>query len=909
MLPPPRWKALWPLALVLATVPPCAAGTPAHGATSLAELRVKRQEEEVFLFALQLDQATLSGTFPGFPVKDGFLVPLGELCRLLDLALQVDPTRGRAEGFFIEEKRRFNLDVLAGTVLVEGRRQGFDRSQVELHDDDIYVDTRLISAWLPLDLWVDRRSATLTVLPRTPLPLQEHWLRERLVGRLRPSEGPMAFEAWPDPYRLLEVPMVDETLSLLGQSTPGMDRRLQAQSTTLMAGDFLGLSTTLYAYLDSHNGLSNVQASMGRRDPHAELLGPLKATAFALGEVLDPGVALLTLPVTGTGALLTNFPLQQQDAFDRHSFQGSLPPGWQVELYRNQVLVGFQASRADGRYEFLNVPLYFGWNDFRLVFYGPQGQRSEEAAHFNVSESQTPEGAFQYRVLGADPLLGVGPQLSAAGRSREQIEGRYGLSKQVSAGFALSELDLNGQQHKYSQANLQGFWKPMSATLMAAQDELGGRIAELDLSSRLGPTSLTARYTGLKDGFVSEVFLPTYGLIQSRSSLETSTALPSLARSLVTLDLGETRDQLVAGGSVDTLRNRLSTSLGGYFLSNMIIRTEGRGSASFPASTTGDFLASKFFRDFSLRAQANYQFEGPQRLNTLAVFTETAHFEPFNLQAGLLRSLNPSDTTLQLGSQKTQGAFALGVAVSYSQRNRLAMNLTLRLGLAREPRSGRIRPQAQGLAAQGAVSARAFLDTNGNGRRDTGEKLVPGVGFLSNGAPQPWATDADGVAFLTNLPSDLDANLSVNTSTLEDPLMRPGTPGLRITPRPGHVVVVDVPLVLFGEITGTAYLKREGVSRELAGLLLELVDSKGKTVKGVRTSFDGFYALSDIPPGTYQLRPSEADLHRLGLAVLPPKDVIMTPEGTVLDGFDWVFTPGTAILPVQQNEGPKKEQP
>ena len=903
MLPSPRRKALWPLALVLATVPPCAAGTPAGGPTNLAELRVNRPEEEVFLFALQLDQATLSGTFPGFPVKDGFLVPLGELCRLLDLAILTDPARGRAEGFFLEEKRRFSLNVLAGTVVIEGRRQGFDRTQVELHEDDIYVDTRLIAAWLPLDLRVDRHGATLTVLPRTPLPLQERWQRERLVGRVRPSEGPKAFEPWPDPYRLLEVPMVDETLRLQALTTPGAQRHLQVQSTTFSACDFLGLSTTLYANLDDHGGVSDFQMNMGRRDPHAELLGPLKATAFAIGEVLDPGINLLSIPVTGTGAMLTNYPLQQQDTFDRHSFQGSLPPGWQVELYRNQVLVGFQASRADGRYEFLNVPLYFGWNDFRLVFYGPQGQRSEEAAHFNVSESQTPEGAFQYRVMGATPQLG------AQGGRRDQIEGRYGLSQQLSTGLSLLEMDLNRQRHSYATADIQGFWTFLATTLGVAQEAEGGRVAQLDLRSRLGPTSLTARYAGLKDGFVSEVFLPTYGLIQSRSSLETSTALPSLARSLVTFDLGGTRDQLVAGGSVDTLRNRLSTSIGGYFLSNVITRTEGRGPAYFPANTMGDFLASKFFRDFSLRAQANYQFEGPQRLNTLSVFTETARFEPFNLQTGLIHLQNPSDTILQFGAQKTQGAYALGMDVTYSRLTRLGLTLTLRAGFAREPRSGRIRPQAQGLAAQGAVSARAFLDTNGNGRRDTGEKLVPGVGFLSNGAPQPWATDADGVAFLTNLPSDLDANLSVNTSTLEDPLMRPGTPGLRITPRPGHVVVVDVPMVLFGEITGTAYLKREGVSRELAGLLLELVDSKGKTVKGVRTSFDGFYALSDIPPGTYQLRPSEADLHRLGLAVLPPKDVIMTPEGTVLDGFDWVFTPGTAILPVQQNEGPKKEQP
>ena len=878
-----------------------AGGLPAGNASSLAGMRVNRQEEEVLLFALRLDQATLSATFPGFAVRDGVLVPLGELCRLLDLAIEVDPNRGRATGFFIEEKRRFSLDVLAGRVVIEDRAQTFNRAQVELHDDDIYVDTRLVAAWLPLDFQVANRSATITVTPRVPLPLQERWQRERMLGRIRPAEGPRTFPRTPDPYRMVEVPMVDETLRLAARSTPGTDRHLLAQSTTLATGDFLGLSSSLYANLDAQKGLTDFQMTMGRRDPQAGLLGPLKATEFAFGQVLDPGLGLLTLPMAGTGALLTNYPLQRENAFDRHSFRGSLPPGWQVELYRNQALLGFQASRPDGRYEFLNVPLYFGWNDFRLVFYGPQGQRREEVARFDVAENQTPEGEFQYRVVGADP--------AQAGK-RGQVEGRYGLSKQLSIGFSLSGLDLDGRRHTYTQASVQGFWKPLSATLTAASDQLGGAIAELVLRTRLGSTSLTAKVAGLRDGFVSELFRPLYGPVQSRSSLETSTLLPSLDRSLVTLDFGASQDRLVAGGSVEHLYNRISTSFLGYFLSNQITRTEGRGAAgAFPATTTGDLLASKFFRTFSLRGQASYQFDGAHRLNALSAFAETPRFEPFNLQAGLTRSLASGDTQVQLGAQKTQGTYALGVSLSYSTRSRFTLDFTLRLGLAREPRSGRIHAQAQSLASHGAVSARTFIDTNGNGVKEPGEKPAQGVGFMANGASQPTTTGIDGVAFLTNLSSDLDANLSVSTSTLEDPLMRPGNPGLRITPRPGHVAVVDIPLVLFGEITGTAYLKRDGISHELPGLLLELTDGQGRVAKAVRTSFDGFYTLTDIPPGSYQLQASEADLRRLGLAPMPPKPLTITPEGTMLDGLDLVFTPDPTPPPPLREDGIKETRP
>lgn len=895
------WKALQLVIPALAAVTLCAGGLPAETTTRLVEMRTNRLEEDVLLFALRLDQASLSSTFPGFAVRDGILVPLGELCRLLDLAIQVDPNRGRAEGFFIEEKRLFSLDVLAGTVAIEGRSQAFDRSRVELHTDDIYVDTRLIAAWLPLDFQVARRSATITVTPRVTLPLQERWQRERMIGRFRSTEGPKVFPRGPDPYRLAEVPMVDETLRLSAQTAPGTEQRVRAQSTTFATGDFLGLSSSLYAILDAHDGLSEFRLTMGRRDPHAGLLGPLKATEFAFGEVLDPGLNLLSLPMAGTGALLTNYPLQRENAFDRHSFRGDLPPGWQVEVYRNQALLGFQASRPDGRYEFLNVPLYFGWNDFRLVFYGPQGQRREEVARFDVSENQTPDGAFHYRVVGAGPRQ--------AGK-RGQVEGRYGLSKQLSVGFSLSELDLDGRRHTYTQANLQGFWKFLSATLTAAKDQLGGAIEELGLRSRVGSTSLTAKHAELQDGFISEVFRPLYGPVRSRSSLETSTLLPSMARSLVTLDLGGSQDRLVAGGSVDRLYNRISTSFYGYFLSNEIIRTEGRSAAaSFPATTTGDFLASKFFRTFSLRGQANYQLDGTRRLNALSAFAETPVFDPFNLRTGLTRSLVSGDTLVQLGISKTQGAYALGVDMSYSTRSRLSLELTLRVGLAREPRSGRIHAQAQGIASHGAISARAFLDTNGNGVKDPGEKPFQGAGFMANGASQPRTTGADGVAFLTNLSGGGDANLSVSSSSLEDPLMRPGNPGVRITPRPGHVVEVDVPLVIFGEVTGTAFLKRDGTSQELPGLLLELVDARGQVVKSTRTSYDGFYTLADIPPGSYRLRASEADLYRLGISALVPRVVTVTPEGTIIDGLDLVLTPGLAAPPAPREDARKEERP
>jgi hypothetical protein len=844
---------------------------------------ISRPEEDVWLFAVRLDQTILSSAFPAFPRKAGFLLPLGELCRVLDLAIQVNPAQGLADGFFIDEKRRFRVDITAGTVDIQGVRNTFDRALVEARPDDIYVDAQLLSKWLPLDLEVVRSTAFILVKPRELLPLQLRWTRKRESGQAQAEPGFQTFPKVRDTYRAFDFPFVDESLRVTSPSHDEADdkRRYHVQSTTFATGDLLGLSSNLYAVLDSQGGLSEFRMTVGRRDPSAGLLGALRATEFAVGEVLNPGIDLVTQPFSGTGALLTNFPLVQANAFDRHSFQGNLPPGWQVELYRNQGLLAFQASRPDGRYEFLNVTLFYGWNDFRLVFYGPQGQRREEVARFDVSESQTPQGAFHYRLMGDDSRI--------AG-TRSQFEARYGLSKQLAANLALARVQFNGSIHTYTQAGLQAFWKPLSTSFTVAKDVKGGTSEEVGLRTRIGPLSLTARHAELQGGFSSEVFNPIYGPLGSRSRLEATMLLSSRKRSWLTMDFGASQERLSAGGMVEHLYDRLSTSWYGYFISNEVIRSRVSGSAlAFPATTTGNLLASKIYPTFSLRGQADYQLSGGTKLNGLTVLAETPRFPPLIVRASLTRTIIAGETHFLVGVNKNEGAYSLGLDVTYSSRNRLVVDLTIRLGLAREPRHRRIYAQAQGIASQGAVSARAFLDANANGRRDPEENDIKGVNFLVNGANQPGSTDAAGVAFLTGLSADQDANISVDTNSLEDPLMRPGQPGFRITPRAGHVAVVDVPLALFGEINGLAFANRPDGHQELAGLHLELLGADGKLFRKARTAYDGFYTLEGIPPGTYQLRVSGAEAKLHGLLPPLPREVRIAADGTIIDGLDLIL--------------------
>ncbi len=159
---------------------------------------------------------------------------------------------------------------------------------------------------------------------------------------------------------------------------------------------------------------------------------------------------------------------------------------------------------------------------------------------------------------------------------------------------------------------------------------------------------------------------------------------------------------------------------------------------------------------------------------------------------------------------------------------------------------------------------------------------------LLNGAGQIARTTAAGIAFLPNLTPYQDVAVALATSTLEDPFSKPTTAGFSISPRPGKVVMLNFPVVVFGEITGTVLLRRAGATRKAGGVDLELVDRKGVVVKRARSAYDGFYEIEAIPPGGYTLSVTAQQVTRLRV-VATSRDVRLNPSGTVLDGLNFVL--------------------
>jgi hypothetical protein len=293
-----------------------------------------------------------------------------------------------------------------------------------------------------------------------------------------------------------------------------------------------------------------------------------------------------------------------------------------------------------------------------------------------------------------------------------------------------------------------------------------------------------------------------------------------------------------------------------------------------------------------LRGQVNYDLRPAGRLSALALSSDTALAEGYLLNVSAIRTFATGDARINASINKSLGSFAVAVNAGFGKRGEAQVGVQLFTSFGREPRRSRWMFDAVPMTESGAVSARVFIDRNGNGVMDAGELPVADAGFVVNGAQYGARTDADGIAYLDHLPANRNVNLSVSVATLEDPQLSTQHKGVRVVPRQGNVAQIDFPLALTGEIDGTVFLQANGGKRGIGNVLLELVavaDGAERVVAQVRSSGDGFFIVQEVLPGSYQLRIAARQLDELGLADPGPRTIRIAEKHPFVNGQNFVL--------------------
>lgn len=852
-------------------------------------LLAQESELNLLLLEVRLDQTILSNAIPAYDHGEATLLPLGELARLLTIAIQTSPKEGSARGFILSEDRGFSLNLAEAWVTRGGITETFDPALVLAEPDDLYVAQSLLERWLPVGIEIDRSSLTLRVYPREPLPLQSRLKREHLgdrtgTGNVRDTPG---FPVQKLPYRMLSAPFIDQTLAT--EYYEDVDQtRFASRYTAHITGDLLGMESSIYFRQHTDESGQDVRVTLGRSDPDANLLGPLHARSYQFGSLTAPGVDNINHSFTGHGVTLSNRPLTRPTRFDRQTFEGDLTPGWDVELFYNDALVGFQRPDGDGRYRFEDQPLSYGRNDFRLVFHGPLGQTRVEQYSYSLAESMVQPGEFQYS---------FSEHRDEDGLARSNAIFDLGLSRSLSVTAGFINAPVAGVEHQYSNIGLRTFWQSLSFSADLIRDHDGGSLTELGMQTRIAGVSMDASHIRMED-FRSDVFNFTGDPVQTRDELRFSSAIPLGARSRLPITLEARRDEHESG----RIDSDLSARISGYAYQTSMTNTLNWRSFDGEEYAFGTLQVSRRVRDMNVRGQMNYLLGARGEVSALALTADKFLAEGYRLTLGVAHAFDTPATRYSVGFTKSLGQYGLGINTSYLDTGEIAVGLQLFLAMGRDPHRSDWLLDARPMANMGSASVRMFLDGNNNGLMDLDEEPLSGVGFIVNGGRHKVRTDAAGIAHINHLPVKQHVDIEVDTGTLIDPQWAPQVAGRSLVPRPGKVAQLDFPVRMTTEIDGTVYLWEDGLTRGIGDLRLELLNEQYEVIAETTSSWDGFYIIPGVVAGDYWLRVSPQQLRRLGLNDTGTRMITVSGDGEFMSGVDLLIVP-RSVKPAAAGSG------
>jgi hypothetical protein len=887
----PPWSASRPV-LGAAFVALCVALPLSGQAQSALPVTARVQagsEANLLVLEVDLDGHVLSDSLGAYQEGAHILLPLGELSRLLTLAINVHPVQGRASGFVIHEDHEFSLDVGTSTATVNGHETSFEPSLASVIGDDIYVSSQLLSRWLPLDLKVDLSRLQLRVKPRERLPLQERLEREDYGARLHGVAGEVRDLGYPllmVPFALASVPFIDQTFSS-NANLGDQAHENKLLYTGYFTGDLLGMEGAAYVSTNRESQIlatgdttttPAVRLTLSRHDPDAGLLGPMQARSVAIGSINVPTVPEIMIgSPNGNGLMVSNRPLDQPTSFDRQTLRGNLPPGWDVTLYYNDTLLAYQQSRADGQYAFEDLPLSFGPNDFRLVFNGPLGQVRVERQSFLLDHSIIKPGEIFYSLA---------QQRDYGGGLRSLAQADFGLTRTLSLNGALVRKPdlITGDEDTYAQMGLRAYVDSMIVSTQLSVQQSGGLLGELDFKTRIAGYSIDFTHLQREGDFHSDTLSNASDAIRFRDLLRVIGTFKPESMPAWTVSLDGLRDQLDAGGQRIDVTGRASTMYKGTAMSTSVSWEQSLGQNT----AEGSLQLSRRVMNIGLNGQFGYTLLPHPSLETYSLTADRGLGDAYRINAGFQHTISSPLTQGFVGLTKSLGSFGLGIGGSYNTQHQIAIGVQLFFSLGRDPRTGNWLMDAQSLAGTGAVSVRAFVDRNQNGIRDPGEELIPNAGFIFNGGGRNAArTDADGNAFMGRLMPDQYTDIALDPDTLEDPQWKPLTPGVRVLPRPGVVNMLEFPVVATSEIDGTIFLLETKGRREIGDVHIELVDVNNVVVASTRSSPDGYYLLHQVLPGKYVLRIAPDQALKLSIEGKLDRALTVPPDGDFISGQDF----------------------
>lgn len=839
---------------------------------------------EILMFRVRLPKR-LSLDIPVLGQTRGgdIVLSLRDFIAALELPITLDADGMRAAGWYLRQDHEFSLDL--GARSVRSKAGSFTiPGDIAVEDGDLFVPFAVLAQWFGFTMRPDIGAQDLFLETPIPLPLEDRIARRAREFHKKGMTPPVLPRA-DDDLRAIDFPFIDvATRSEYLRPGSGDTADFRNTLSVRTAGDFAYGTLSTQVQATGEDGVRGVRVNYKRESPEPELLGPLGARRFEIGDV---NTVRQSIGRGGQeqGLRITNIHPLRRTIRPSTEIAGTGFPGWDVELYRDNQLIAFQEIGDDGTYLFDNISLFMAENNFRIVQYGPQGEVQEETRSIPVDASRLSGsgGVYDISLTRAQTQTYNHAPSSDIDRGSARLSAIYehpvGDAATVNAGIETT--GRGGEQRTTLHAGVSTVAAGTLLNLDTAREDTGEMAASLVARRSLGSHELRNEITWSSDNFDLEDDQTGRTVFSETLQLTGPVPLAIGSRPRYNLGIDYNRD---SGGDASTdLVAGFNTawqalSLGQQF--NYSISDNDEDALFYTTTTVNGVIGRN-----RLRLASEYGLSPDSGLRSVTAGIQRYLNNSLETGLDLTHTTQPKLTTANAYLNWDAGFARISPQIGYNSDNDVSVTLSTRFGLLRDPQRDRIRMFDRSVTSHGGISAFVFLDRDGNNIFDGDDEPLSGIVVQTPQNGGRMVTGDDGYALLNRLGAMRLTDVYVDPESLPDPLWVSAFAGLSVLPREGHVRQVTFPIHQAGEIDGTVYLERNGAPlRPLRGVTLRLIPVDGGKEIRVTSEPDGFYLFSRIPPGRYYLDVDDATLRARSLARPAPVPFVIGYEGTTVYG-------------------------
>ena len=823
---------------------------------------IERPDDDLLIVEVVVDETAVLD--PGIIIyadEDGIVLPLAVMTDLFGFPINVNASTGVASGWFINKNNTFDLKPPYQQVMIAGETIDIPPGSIENHYDDIFVRQELFEKWFSVKTTLNFNELRLYVEPLEDLPFQaqaerrERW--DRLQNQARSPGGVKPENVVELPYKKYAPPTISLNHTLdVSDSNNGSE--VQTTHNVQSQGDVLGMNLRLTgSYRTSsvnENEVDSLRATLSKRDFDGTLLGPLQATQFEIGDVRGAALPLAPSGKDGRGISFSNRPVNCARSAVGFVIDGFGPVGYDVEVYRDDQLLDFQTIGSDGQYLFDDINLRAGFNFFRVILYGPNGEQEERFERFYLGRSNVNPGEFQYEfsaLQSETPLYDPENDGEKQTPGAVSFIGEYGLNE-------FATLNTTLFQGRSGDQVIRG--AGVGATLSAAntftefnvfQTEDNARSVELNVTGNLSPT-LSWQFGHITHN--------NYDIDVRSIKRNTSLAvfkqlsLGALGRGSVSFRAQERKsDTNIVSQS---FLGRGSANIFGWNLSNDLEYT--RQVSSEIDDLRGRFTVRKRLPFGLVRGRLGYslddQYKGLENYDMQLQKRISQDLVLNSILSGNLRG--ERDVRFQSALDWELEKFRLRFDASVSDTKDYSAGVNLAYNFVPQSMTGDYKMTGSTLdISSGTVLLRPFVDLNQNGIYDEDEPTLEGVEFENKLRGRKAKSNENGVAALGGIAPDVPNRIEIEQETLPDIYLIAQKQDFYVLGKRGVNGPIDFPMDKLGEIAGTLY----GVDPETQEMIplenvdIYLLDDTGEVIAEATTEFDGFYLFPSLPMGSYEM--------------------------------------------------------